>query len=71
MRQPLGASYQGFSGLAAAVGGIIGNILGGILYNWARNHDRLSQVWDVYFMLGILICTLYFFFHRVVHKGVE
>lgn len=67
----LGASYQGFSGLAGAVGGIIGNMLGGILYNWARNHDLLSQVWGVYFILGIFICALYVVFQRVVHKGVK
>ncbi|MEW9699199.1 MFS transporter [Paenibacillus sp. SI8] len=66
-----GASYQGFSGLAGAVGGIIGNMSGGILYSWARNHDGLTQVWHMYFILGIMICGLYLIFHRMVHKGVE
>jgi DHA1 family multidrug resistance protein-like MFS transporter len=55
----LAASYQGFAGLAAAVGGIIGNTMGGTVYGWAREHGWISHVWVVYFMIGLSGCIIY------------
>lgn len=61
----LGASYQGFSGLAGAVGGIAGNALGGILYGWARGHQWLTEIWAVYFCFGMFICIFFLIVERI------
>ncbi|UUZ79906.1 MFS transporter [Paenibacillus sp. P26] len=67
----LAASYQGFAGLAAAVGGILGNTIGGALYGWAKNHEWISHVWGLYFAAGLFCCLLYAVLQRTVNRREE
>ncbi|WP_248925028.1 MDR family MFS transporter [Paenibacillus hamazuiensis] len=64
----LAASYQGFSGLAAAAGGILGNTAGGALYGWAKVSGWIQHVWGLYFAAGLLCCLLYAVLQRTANR---
>lgn len=65
----LAASYQGFSGLAGAVGGIIGNLVGGSFYGWAKHHLSYESFWLSFFIFGCFVCICYALAHRSYKKS--
>lgn len=53
------ASYFGFNGLALAIGGFIGNIGGGFLYE-LMDHPRLKILpWIVFALIGVVVTIIF------------
>lgn len=53
------ASYFGFHGLGLAIGGVLGNTVGGLLYDLILNHPHLRWFgWGSFFIYAVVISTL-------------
>lgn len=57
-------SYMGFGWLGSAIGGAIGNVSGGVLFDWARLLDASWLPWTGYSLLGVLTCLGLWWFGR-------
>ncbi|MCT8139262.1 MFS transporter [Anaerobacillus sp. CMMVII] len=52
--QTLIASYFGFNGLALAIGGMVGNLLGGMLYDLGRD-IHINIPWVIFSIVGVTV----------------
>lgn len=64
-------SFLGFVGMAGAIGGGIGNLMGGSFYGWLKVEDELWMIWVFFGLIAGLTALFYGTFKDNKKKGKE
>lgn len=59
--------YLGFVSLGWAIGGLVGNLLGGTLYATARTHGALAEFWALTAIVGVVTASSFLVLGRLIH----